>query len=435
VGGKFTADILFRHTDGDIDVALFDASETRLTFSDSADNNERIEFNVVAGRTYYLHVFGFDGDTNANYTLVASMGVHGTVGNDVIFVRPTSDGAMLEVYNIYPPPPGAVPLRTWPISFGLPLSINTLAGDDRVVIEIPQGTAGPAAGILVDAGGGFNNELLVRGGSLRVDGRSTGGVLKTTVMAGTRYSTSRLESGPIVLGENSHVTLLPSGGTSVVTSLSLGLGSTLDITNGALVVDYSGPSPAETIREQILSGRGGPGIDASWNSSGITSSTAAAANQTAPASRSVGFAENVSLPLGKYTNFRGVPVDDTAVLIAYTHTGDANLDGAVNDDDVTIVGATYAPGAANAKWASGDFDYNGFVDDDDVTLLGALYDPLASPLPPPEFDDLIELLAVSTTHQSISSGSDFWDTTPRGNRRTNYAEQIWPYGRSVLVRN
>jgi hypothetical protein len=47
----------------------------------------------------------------------------------------------------------------------------------------------------------------------------------------------------------------------------------------------------------------------------------------------------------------------------------------VNDDDVTVVGATYAPSAANANWAAGDFDFNGFVDDDDVTLLGVFYEP------------------------------------------------------------
>jgi hypothetical protein len=85
------------------------------------------------------------------------------------------------------------------------------------------------------------------------------------------------------------------------------------------------------------------------------------------------------LPLGAYTDFRGVAVDATAVLIAYTRTADANLDGVVNDDDVTIVGAAYAPGMPNTNWAMGDFDYNGFVDDDDVTLLGAFYEPGAAP--------------------------------------------------------
>ena len=81
--------------------------------------------------------------------------------------------------------------------------------------------------------------------------------------------------------------------------------------------------------------------------------------------------------------FRGQPVDDTAILIAVTRTGDMNLDGIVGDDDVTVLGASYAPGTANAAWALGDIEYNGFVDDDDVTLLGAFYNPTAAPLAPP----------------------------------------------------
>jgi hypothetical protein len=92
----------------------------------------------------------------------------------------------------------------------------------------------------------------------------------------------------------------------------------------------------------------------------------------------VAYAENAAQPLGPYTTFRGQSVDDTAVIIAYTRTADANLDGVVNDDDVTIVGATYNPAAASQHWALGDFDFNGFVDDDDVTLLGAFFDPDAA---------------------------------------------------------
>ncbi|MEX2139510.1 MAG: PEP-CTERM sorting domain-containing protein [Pirellulales bacterium] len=72
-------------------------------------------------------------------------------------------------------------------------------------------------------------------------------------------------------------------------------------------------------------------------------------------------------------------MDDTSLLVTFTRTGDANLDGVVNDD-VTIIGATYSPGASQPSWALGDFDYNGFVDDDDVTLLGVFYDPSAPPL-------------------------------------------------------
>ena len=154
----------------------------------------------------------------------------------------------------------------------------------------------------------------------------------------------------------------------------------LDLADNVAIIDYAGTSPAATVRAQILAGRGGPGLGAAWTGQGVTSSAAAAANATDSESRSVGYAENAVMPLGPLTAFRGQAVDNTSILIAYTRTGDANLDGVVNDDDVTIVGATYAPGVAQAAWALGDFDYNGFVDDDDVTLLGAFYDPSAQPL-------------------------------------------------------
>jgi hypothetical protein len=156
----------------------------------------------------------------------------------------------------------------------------------------------------------------------------------------------------------------------------------LDV-NSALVLNYTGASPEEGIRQRILAGRGGPSFGASWSGMGINSSVAAAAQINDPESRSVAYAENATLPLGPYTNFRGQAVDDTTVLVALTRTGDVNLDGIVNDDDVTILGATYSPGAPQPSWALGDLDYNGFVDDDDITLLGVFYDPSAQPLMTP----------------------------------------------------
>jgi hypothetical protein len=158
--------------------------------------------------------------------------------------------------------------------------------------------------------------------------------------------------------------------------------ATLDVGNSGIALDYptAGPSPAADVRTRIIAGRGAPGLIGTWDGKGITSS----ASQAAPDATSVGYAVNADMPLGAVTTFRGQPVDPTTVLIRHTRIGDANLDGVVNDDDVTIVGAVYAPGVANASWANGDFDYNGFVDDDDVTLLGALYNPSAPPIPAPE---------------------------------------------------
>ena len=135
----------------------------------------------------------------------------------------------------------------------------------------------------------------------------------------------------------------------MLTSLVIGGGAAptaaLDITNNAVVINYTGASPEAAIRQQILAGRGGAGVGAGrWTGLGITSSTAAADNAINIESRSVAFAENSGLPLGSYSVFRGQPVGANSFLITYARTGDANLDGVVNNDDVTIVGASFAPG-------------------------------------------------------------------------------------------
>jgi hypothetical protein len=170
--------------------------------------------------------------------------------------------------------------------------------------------------------------------------------------------------------------------------------ATFDLTDSAAIVDYTEASPVATVREKILAGRDGAGLRGAWTGTGITSSTAAAANSVQPDSRSLGYADNATLPLGAYASFHGAAVDDTSILISLTRTGDANLDGVVNDDDVTIVGATYAPGVPQPHWALGDFDYNGFVDDDDVTLLGVFYDPAGEPLFGPPRAETANVVAV-----------------------------------------
>ncbi|MEX2139181.1 MAG: lamin tail domain-containing protein [Pirellulales bacterium] len=348
------------------------------------------------------------------------------------------------------------------------LQIDGLAGNDSLNINI-NGTAGyplRAGGLVFTGGDGDDsltlngntssgtvphtfhagagtNTLTVNSGQISLDGVAPGGVLNTTVATGASLVTTRLNQNGLTVNGNGRVTLLPGGGeVNVLTSLNLAGGATLDVNDTALVIDYTGGSPAATIRASILSGRGGPGLGASWNGTGITSSAAAAANAAEPDSRSIGYADNASLPLGAYTVFRGHPVDPTSILIAYTRTGDANLDGLVDDNDATILGASYAPVTPNASWSLADFDYNGFIDDDDATLLGAFYKPLPAP-PPPSFpgsawertaprlrlaDPIVEvestalidlLAAVAADAESINN--------PRivTSRRTPAADAIW----------
>ena len=239
-------------------------------------------------------------------------------------------------------------------------------------------------------------------GELTISGMQNHGANATLIANGGITNLNSDAGANLALQANAGVNL---GSTQHLASLQIGAGATVQLTSGtsktlvtptltisgaptaptakldlntnSAVIDYIGTSPAATIRELIIAGRDGPGAGQTWNGMGIASSAAAAAEAR---TRSVGYAENSALPLGPYTNFRGQPVDDTSLLIGYTRTGDANLDGVVNDADVTIVSATYAPGVPQPHWALGDFDYNGFVDDADVTLLGVFYDPSAPPL-------------------------------------------------------
>ena len=222
-------------------------------------------------------------------------------------------------------------------------------------------------------------------GSATVGGISGGGTTNVgTGAAAATLTAAHIRQGVLNIAVGSQANTNVAGGTSVLGTLTIAGTPNAPTAkfnlNGPAILDYTDASPVANIRQLILAGRGGAGSGATWTGMGITSSAAAAGE---PESRSVGYAENSALPLGPYTNFRGQPVDNTAILMAYTRTGDANLDGVVNDDDVTIVGASYAPGVANPHWALGDFDFNGFVDDDDVTLLGAFYDPSAAPVPAP----------------------------------------------------
>jgi hypothetical protein len=290
------------------------------------------------------------------------------------------------------------------------------AGTDALTVSA-TGTVPNGFGFLQFRSGTGTNTLTIESGTARVDATvDAGGTLNTTMSDGAQLITHRFRQNSLTLSDDSRATILPDGtsaATSVLNTLTINDGSMLDINDNALIVDYMGDSPAATIRQRIVSGRGGVGVgQGTWTGTGITSSTAQQANATEPDARSVGYAENATLPLGRYSAFRGQPVDDTAVLIAYTRTGDANLDGVANDDDVTIVGATYSPGLAQPHWALGDFDYNGFVDDDDVTLLGVLYNPNAPPLaaPPPAplmaADDNGEPTVDALVHYFSSLGDD-----------------------------
>ena len=142
--------------------------------------------------------------------------------------------------------------------------------------------------------------------------------------------------------------------------------SRLDLTDNAMIVDYDDPaaSPLQDIKRWIASGCDGR----MWDGNGIVS-TSAASN---PLTFGLGYAQNdLLLPKDRYSIFAGQDVDLTTVLVKYTYLGDANLDGKVDDNDVTILVLNYDRGSVSTHmWHEGDVSgYDGKIDDNDITVL------------------------------------------------------------------
>ena len=67
--GQFTASISFSASQGDLDMALYNSAQSQLTVSEGSVDFETISYPLVAGQTYYLKIYGFEGATNPDYGL------------------------------------------------------------------------------------------------------------------------------------------------------------------------------------------------------------------------------------------------------------------------------------------------------------------------------------------------------------------------------
>lgn len=144
----------------------------------------------------------------------------------------------------------------------------------------------------------------------------------------------------------------PAASTVALTSVATVGGVTIDgddtlLVNagGRLIINYTGSSPAATIRGYLASGCNG-GL---WTGTGIASSAAASAGNTA-----VGWID-----------------DGHAITVRYTLYGDATLDGTVNFGDLLALSQNY--NTSGKQWIDGDSDYDGFVNFADLLRLSQNY--------------------------------------------------------------
>lgn len=191
----------------------------------------------------------------------------------------------------------------------------------------------------------------------------------TTVNTGTVIAAKATAFGTGSLSvTGGTVRLSPSLPTAVkVTGLSVTGSGVVDVTDNDMVIDYTGATPFDSIRTLIVNGFAA----GAWNGLGINSSSAAVTPAFA-----LGYAEASAIFTTFPATFGGLSVDNTSVLIAYTRSGDANLDNLVNLTDFNRLAANF--GSTSAIWNQGDFNYDGLVNLTDFNRLAANFGLSAS---------------------------------------------------------
>jgi hypothetical protein len=128
--------------------------------------------------------------------------------------------------------------------------------------------------------------------------------------------------------------------TLAVESLAAAPGSSINLSDNSMLVDYTGTSPINDLINAFLGGS----ILANGDAAGLPTTLA--------------IAEAADLGATAFGTFA---VDDTTVLLKYTYVGDANLDGQVDALDYERVDLAIGNSGVSGV-AQGDLNYDGVVD-------------------------------------------------------------------------
>jgi hypothetical protein len=237
--------------------------------------------------------------------------------------------------------------------------------------------SGPIDQPLTFNGGVGGDVLNVHAGTLTfgADAAATTTGLSITVDAGASavFGATQHLGALIVNGDAT----LTAGGAKVLVVQSLSVAGTLDLADNDAIVNYDPPADNSPIGAwdgsaytgltgRIASARNG----GAWDGTGITSSVAGAAGGF----RSLGIsesAETFNLTAAQTASFSGETVDATAVLIKFSYTGDADLDGRLTTNDYFVIDAGFLN--ASRFWIHGDFDFNCHVNGDDYFWIDSNY--------------------------------------------------------------
>jgi subtilisin family serine protease len=311
--------------------------------------NALLNFTIPATGTYRVRVTSQAG--TGEYQLAVAdfnAGLPGAFGNDVYEVQLAPDGVTLNILTN-----GQV---TWsaPAALLTGLAINDPAGNDTLDIETPL------AFVPRLLGSGADTIALFAGAYVLSQDLGAGGRdLGLSVSGATCASLSSQHLRFLNIGDAG--TLQMTAGSPAILrtgSLFLSGSGRLDMGNHDLILDYTGASPIDSIRQYLYNGRlgSGPAI--------VTTATTPDGHPAA-----LGAVDNQQIQqlawdgetLTSGTNF-------SQVIIKFTYLGDVNLDGKVDVSDYyNVLANMSSPGG----WLQGDLDYDGVVTPADAAIVAA----------------------------------------------------------------
>ena len=154
-----------------------------------------------------------------------------------------------------------------------------------------------------------------------------------------------LGTGGLEVRNGARVTFDVGTGLLPLSRLDLKVGGILDVATGSLRL-ASGNYDLAAIKSLILAARG----NGSWAGPGITCTSIQPGTPFA-------------------VGYRMLP--DGSLVVGYSGVGDANMDGSVDDSDLSQVSTSgkYGSGATDAAWWQGDFNYDGVVNIKDLVSM------------------------------------------------------------------
>jgi hypothetical protein len=309
---------------------------------------------LVTGQTYSWQVRYEDNSGNwstystATSFTMATPSLLTLPAASAYYLQDSADGQSLNIWDATTDtgtPAQSIQLRT--IS---KIIINGASAGSNITLDFSNGNISPQNRVTVLGGGSSaNNVLNVLGSNGNdavsyFDGQFT---INATLVAyssegafgftpGTGTDTFSLSGGTLNLGAT-------ASGALQLSSLSVASGATLNIGSDIVNLFYTaGNDPESTIQALITSGYN----NNLWTGTGITSSTVAANSMTS----AVGYYDT-----GSQVTFRA------------TWKGDANCDGVVNSDDLSIMLLGQAQQKTN--WSAGNFNYDTQINADDSIIF------------------------------------------------------------------